>query len=149
MAFKLDKNKFDFGHGTSPTKLANPIAEGKKDAKKLREWASRSPKDRNKVFTAKNVLKQTGNFITGRGGAGRFNPILGPAGLDVQGAVDNVKNNMKTLQQSKKSQANVRKTKLKAKLTAKYKSLAAKHGPDKAKQIMKKSFETAKGKRKL
>ena len=103
MAFKLNRKDFNFGEGTSPNKLSDPIGEAKKDAKKLYKYFSKPPKDRKNVFTAKNILKQTGNFITGMGGAGRFNPILGPEGLDVQGAVSIFKNNINVLKQSKKS----------------------------------------------
>ena len=116
MAYKLNKINFNFGEGTgsAPNKLSDPIGEAKEDAKKLHKYFSKSPKDRKKVFTTKNILKQAGNFITGTGGAGRFNPILGPAGLDVQSHIDPWKNNLKIIRQSKESKVKTEKTKTKS-----------------------------------
>tara|TARA_R110002072_G_scaffold129836_2_gene268472 strand:- start:1797 stop:2333 length:537 start_codon:yes stop_codon:yes gene_type:complete len=105
VAFKLNKDNFNFGEGSSPSKLVTNILEAEDDARAIKKWWKKDASEKSKDFV-ENAPKQTLNFLTGMGKAGSFNPFLGEQGIDVQGTVDMVKGDLEMIKNMKAAKKN-------------------------------------------
>jgi hypothetical protein len=133
MAFKLDKNKFNFGKGTgsSPHKLVTGLVGTAIKAGKAYVYGKQAAKEMG-------VIKKDKTDLPG-------SDLASVAGSKT-GLINEARHQYKKYKDKK---TNKKTAQLKAKFKSKYKSLADKYGHDKAKQIMKKSLSDAKRKHKL